>query len=88
MYLTLRLDRAGFEILSPGGDHRSGETLVRLQEPSRACAFLLERAIHVEAAVEQTDLGSGRVIGHRQRPSGRTAGENALQRASLHAALR
>ncbi len=47
MYLTLRLDRAGFEILSPGGDHRSGETLVRLQEPPRACAFLLERAIYV-----------------------------------------
>ncbi|MEE8218518.1 MAG: aminotransferase class V-fold PLP-dependent enzyme, partial [Vicinamibacteria bacterium] len=47
MYLTLRLDRAGFEILSPGGNHRSGETLVRLQEPPRACAFLLERAIYV-----------------------------------------
>ena len=47
MYLTSRLGREDFEILSPGGDHRSGETLVRLPEPHRASAFLLERNIHV-----------------------------------------
>jgi cysteine desulfurase/selenocysteine lyase len=47
LYLTLRLGREGFEILSPGGDYRSGETLVRLPEPHRASGFLLERDIHV-----------------------------------------
>jgi selenocysteine lyase/cysteine desulfurase len=40
MYLTFRLGRAGFEVLSPGGDHRSGQTLVRLENPKEACAFL------------------------------------------------
>jgi selenocysteine lyase/cysteine desulfurase len=47
MYLTSRLEREHFEILSPGGPHRSGETLVRLPEPHRAAAFLLERNVHV-----------------------------------------
>jgi selenocysteine lyase/cysteine desulfurase len=47
MYLTFRLERETFEVLSPGGEHRSGETLVRLPHPSRAASFLLERGIHV-----------------------------------------
>ena len=47
MYLTFRLGRAGFEVLSPGGDHRSGETLVRVEEPAQACAFLRARGVHV-----------------------------------------
>jgi selenocysteine lyase/cysteine desulfurase len=52
MYLTLRLGRQSFEVLSPGGDHRSGETLVRLPDPPRAHAFLLERGVHVTAKPE------------------------------------
>jgi selenocysteine lyase/cysteine desulfurase len=47
MYLTSRLDREDIEVLSPGGEHRSGETLVRVPEAPRARAFLLERNIHV-----------------------------------------
>ena len=47
MYLTFRLGRESFEVLSPGGEHRSGETLVRLPDPRRARAFLLERGVHV-----------------------------------------
>jgi cysteine desulfurase / selenocysteine lyase len=47
MYLTVRLARESFEVLSPGGEHRSGETLVRLPDPPRAHAFLLERGVHV-----------------------------------------
>jgi selenocysteine lyase/cysteine desulfurase len=47
MYLTFRLGKAGFEVLSPGGEHRSGQTLVGLPEPARARAFLLERGVHV-----------------------------------------
>jgi selenocysteine lyase/cysteine desulfurase len=47
MHLTSRLDQEEFQVLSPGGPYRSGETLVRLPEPRRAVAFLLERDIHV-----------------------------------------
>jgi selenocysteine lyase/cysteine desulfurase len=47
MYLTSRLEREHFEVLSPGGPYRSAETLVRLPEPGQAAAFLLERNIHV-----------------------------------------
>ena len=46
-YLTSRLERESLEVLSPGGEHRSGETLVRLPDPPRARAFLLERGVHV-----------------------------------------
>ena len=46
-YLTFRLGRESLEVLSPGGEHRSGETLVRLPDPKRARAFLLERGVHV-----------------------------------------
>jgi len=47
MYLTFRLEREAFEVLSPGGPYRSGETLIRLPDPHRATLFLLERGIHV-----------------------------------------
>jgi selenocysteine lyase/cysteine desulfurase len=47
MYLTTCLSRASFEVLSPGGEHRSGQTLVRVQEPARAAAFLRERGVLV-----------------------------------------
>jgi selenocysteine lyase/cysteine desulfurase len=47
LYLTSRLERRGFEVLSPGGDHRSGQTLVPLPEPGRACRFLAERKVLV-----------------------------------------
>lgn len=47
MYLTFRLEREGFEVLSPGGEHRSGQTLVALPDPSHAADFLQERGILV-----------------------------------------
>lgn len=47
VYLTTRLARESFEVLSPGGVHRSGETLVRVEPPERAHAALAERGIHV-----------------------------------------
>jgi len=47
MYLTTRLVRASFEVLSPGGEHRSGETLVRVAQPAQAREHLLERGVHV-----------------------------------------
>jgi selenocysteine lyase/cysteine desulfurase len=47
MYLTSRLGRESLEVLSPGGEHRSGETVVRLPDPARAHAFLLERGVYV-----------------------------------------
>jgi selenocysteine lyase/cysteine desulfurase len=47
MYLTFRLGREAFEVLSPGDEYRSGETLVRLPDPTEATAFLRERHIHV-----------------------------------------
>ncbi len=47
MYLTFRLTRQSFEVLSPGGDHRSAETLVRLSDPGSAHAYLAQNGIHV-----------------------------------------
>jgi selenocysteine lyase/cysteine desulfurase len=47
MYLTSRLQRREFEILSPGGSHRSGSTLVAVPEPAKARRFLSERNICV-----------------------------------------
>jgi selenocysteine lyase/cysteine desulfurase len=47
MYLTQRLQREGFEVLSPGGDYRSGETLVEVPEPRGAFRFLRDHAILV-----------------------------------------
>jgi selenocysteine lyase/cysteine desulfurase len=45
--LTDGLKRESFQVLSPLGEHRSGETLVRLPDPARAWEFLAERSIHV-----------------------------------------
>lgn len=45
--LTDGLARIGVEVLSPGGLHRSGETLCRVPEPARATAFLAERGVLV-----------------------------------------
>ena len=47
MYLTSRLQRRDFEVLSPGGDHRSGATLVAVNDPGKAVRFLAERNIAV-----------------------------------------
>jgi selenocysteine lyase/cysteine desulfurase len=47
LYLTTRLEREGFAVLSPGGAHRSGQTLVELPDPRRATRFLAERKILV-----------------------------------------
>jgi selenocysteine lyase/cysteine desulfurase len=52
MYLTFRLGRAGIEVLSPGGEHRSGETLCAVPDPERARAFLEERRVSVTAKPE------------------------------------
>jgi cysteine desulfurase / selenocysteine lyase len=47
MYLTFRLEREGVTVLSPGGDHRSGETLCAVPDPPLAASFLRERGILV-----------------------------------------
>lgn len=47
MYLTFLLDREGFAVLSPGGDHRSGQTLCVVPDPPHAAAFLKECGILV-----------------------------------------
>jgi selenocysteine lyase/cysteine desulfurase len=45
--LTEGLLGAGFEVLSPGGPFRSGETLCAVPDPPRIAAQLRERGIHV-----------------------------------------
>lgn len=45
--LTDGLAARGFEVLSPGDPHRSGQTLVALPDPPRAVAFLKERGVLV-----------------------------------------
>jgi cysteine desulfurase/selenocysteine lyase len=52
MYLTFRLERAGFTLLSPSGGYRSGETLCEVKDPRRATAFLRERNIVVSRKPE------------------------------------
>jgi cysteine desulfurase/selenocysteine lyase len=47
LYLTFRLEREGFVVLSPGGEHRSGQTLCAMPDGARAAAFLRERDILV-----------------------------------------
>jgi len=46
-HLTTRLAREDFEVLSPGGEHRSGQTLVGVEQPALAVAYLRERGIYV-----------------------------------------
>jgi selenocysteine lyase/cysteine desulfurase len=48
-YLTAQLEREGFTVLSPGGEHRSGQTLCELLDPAGAVAFLAELGILVTA---------------------------------------
>lgn len=43
--LTFRLERKGFIVLSPGGQYRSGQTLVEMEDPERCSAFLREKGI-------------------------------------------
>jgi selenocysteine lyase/cysteine desulfurase len=45
--LTDALSREGFPVLSPGGAHRSGQTLVEVSDPPRATAYLKDRGILV-----------------------------------------
>lgn len=45
--LTFRLEKKGCVVLSPGGSHRSGQTLVEVQDPERCTAFLREKGILV-----------------------------------------
>ena len=52
MYLTTRLAREAFEVLSPGGEHRSGETLVRVAQPEQALQHLLARGVSVSVKPE------------------------------------
>jgi selenocysteine lyase/cysteine desulfurase len=52
MYLTMRLERAGFRVLSPGADHRSGETLVEVDDPRRVAHLLRERGVLVTRKAE------------------------------------
>jgi cysteine desulfurase/selenocysteine lyase len=47
MYLTTQLERNGFTVLSPGGAHRSGQTLCEMADPAGATAFLRELGILV-----------------------------------------
>jgi selenocysteine lyase/cysteine desulfurase len=46
-YLTDGLERAGLSCLSPGGAGRSGQTLVAVDDPPRAVAFLRSRGVLV-----------------------------------------
>ena len=46
-YLTDGLARVGVRVLSPGGTHRSGETLCAFERPADVIEFLLARDIHV-----------------------------------------
>ena len=46
-YLTDGLRQAGFEILSPAGAFRSGQTLCAVSDPARVTGRLRERGIHV-----------------------------------------
>jgi selenocysteine lyase/cysteine desulfurase len=49
MYLTVQLERNAFAVLSPGGEHRSGQTLCEVADPAGATAFLAELGILVTA---------------------------------------
>jgi selenocysteine lyase/cysteine desulfurase len=46
-YLTDSLARLGVPVLSPGGAHRSGETLCGFSHPAHVVGFLAERNIQV-----------------------------------------
>ena len=46
-YLTDQLARIGVPVLSPGGSHRSGETLCHVEDPAGVVSHLKSRDIHV-----------------------------------------
>jgi len=46
-YLTFRLERGGYTVLSPGGAHRSGQTLLAAADPDGLNGFLAGRGIAV-----------------------------------------
>jgi cysteine desulfurase / selenocysteine lyase len=46
-YLTFRLQRKGLNVLSPGGENRSAQTLCEVPDPPAAAAFLREKGILV-----------------------------------------
>jgi selenocysteine lyase/cysteine desulfurase len=46
-FLTSRLEEEGFAVLSPAGEHRSGQTLCEVPDPAAAVAFLGERRVQV-----------------------------------------
>jgi len=58
MYLTSRLQKEGFEVLSPGGPHRSGQTLVRLPDGKLARKFLQAHGVHVSEKPEGIRLST------------------------------
>jgi selenocysteine lyase/cysteine desulfurase len=47
LLLTSHLAREGFTVHSPGGEHRSGQTLVEVPDPPRAVAFLEQSGVLV-----------------------------------------
>lgn len=56
--LTERLRAAGFSLLSPQGAQRSGQTLVAVDTPVRAQAFLNERGVKVTRKLEGLRLST------------------------------
>lgn len=57
-YLTDALARAGVPVLSPGGAHRSGETLCAVPRPAEAVAFLRSRGVLVTERAEGLRLAT------------------------------
>ncbi len=57
-YLTDCLAAARLDVLSPGGAHRSGETLCRVPDPAAAVAFLRERRVQVTEKPEGVRLAT------------------------------
>ena len=57
-YLTDGLGRAGIPVLSPGGLHRSSQTLCAVADPPRAAAFLRERGIEATTKPEGVRLST------------------------------
>ncbi len=51
-YLTSCLEQAGFTVLSPGGEYRSGQTLCAVSDPKGATAFLRDLGIVVTTKPE------------------------------------
>jgi len=52
LYLTSRLHKERFEVLSPGGPHQSGQTLVLVPESRRARQYLATVGVHVSELSE------------------------------------